>query len=59
MLWLIEDGSIRFAPPLVISKEELDKGIEIIRVCLDDLDKIDEIPGDDGSEKDFIEVLDN
>jgi len=35
---------IRFAPPLVISEEELDKGIDIIESCILDLDKVDVIP---------------
>lgn len=51
--------SIRFAPPLVISEEELDKAIAIIKECMEDLDKLDDIPGDEGSEKGFIEVLDD
>ncbi|PFH50211.1 hypothetical protein AMATHDRAFT_48114 [Amanita thiersii Skay4041] len=37
---------IRFAPPLVITEEELQKAIRIIGECLDDLDKVIAIPGD-------------
>jgi ornithine--oxo-acid transaminase len=33
-------GSIRFAPPLVISEEDLDKAIKIIEKALNDLDKV-------------------
>ena len=32
--------SIRFAPPLVISEEELLKAVRIIEECLFDLDKV-------------------
>lgn len=32
--------SIRFAPPLVISEEDLLKAVKIIGECLDDLDKV-------------------
>jgi len=35
---------IRFAPPLVISEEDLDKAVEIIESCVRDLDTVDEIP---------------
>ncbi|KIO32182.1 hypothetical protein M407DRAFT_241479 [Tulasnella calospora MUT 4182] len=35
---------IRFAPPLVISEADLDKAINIIEQCLNDLDKVDVIP---------------
>ncbi|KZP05378.1 ornithine-oxo-acid aminotransferase [Athelia psychrophila] len=44
-------NTIRFAPPLVISEEDLMKAVKIIGECLVDLDKLDEIPGDEGSEK--------
>ncbi|EPQ55929.1 ornithine-oxo-acid aminotransferase [Gloeophyllum trabeum ATCC 11539] len=50
---------IRFAPPLVISEEDLDKAIGIIESCLNDLDKLDDIPGEVDSEKGFKDVLDN
>ena len=36
---------IRLAPPLVISEEEMERGIKIITEALDDLDKVDTIPG--------------
>ena len=36
---------IRLAPPLVISEEELKRGIKIIESALDELDKVDTIPG--------------
>ena len=32
--------SIRFAPPLVISEEDLLKAVRIIGKCLEDLDKV-------------------
>ncbi|KAG8892110.1 hypothetical protein FRB99_002944, partial [Tulasnella sp. 403] len=35
---------IRFAPPLVISEEDLDKAIRIIEGALRDLDTVDVIP---------------
>ncbi|GJE88985.1 aspartate aminotransferase family protein [Phanerochaete sordida] len=50
---------IRFAPPLVISEEELMKAVKIIAECLEDLDTLDEIPGEADSEKGFKEVLDD
>ncbi|KAF9074372.1 ornithine aminotransferase [Rhodocollybia butyracea] len=37
---------IRFAPPLVISEEDLLKSVRIIGECLNDLDKLDVIPGE-------------
>ncbi|KAE9396215.1 ornithine aminotransferase [Gymnopus androsaceus JB14] len=37
---------IRFAPPLVISEEDLLKAVKIIGECLNDLDKLDAIPGE-------------
>ncbi|KAI0077001.1 ornithine-oxo-acid aminotransferase [Panus rudis PR-1116 ss-1] len=48
---------IRFAPPLVISEEDLDKAIKIIQESLDDLDKIDNIPGEVESEKGHKDTL--
>jgi len=42
---------VRFAPPLVISEEDLMKAVKIIGQSLADLDKLDEIPGEVGSEK--------
>ncbi|KAJ3557635.1 hypothetical protein NM688_g1367 [Phlebia brevispora] len=50
---------IRFAPPLVISEEDLMKAVRIISECLRDLDKVDEIPGEAEEEKNFKEVLDD
>ncbi|KLO17759.1 ornithine-oxo-acid aminotransferase [Schizopora paradoxa] len=47
---------IRFAPPLVISEEELAKAIKIIEECLNDLDKLDFIPGEDASERGHVDV---
>lgn len=38
---------IRFAPPLVISEEDLAKAVRILGESLADLDKLDTIPGDD------------
>jgi ornithine--oxo-acid transaminase len=40
-------NSVRFAPPLVISEEDLAKAVKIIGECLADLDVLDEIPGDE------------
>jgi len=42
---------VRFAPPLVISEEDLMKAVKIIGQSLADLDKLEEIPGEFGSEK--------
>ncbi|TDL26841.1 ornithine-oxo-acid aminotransferase [Rickenella mellea] len=50
---------IRFAPPLVISEEELMKAVQIIDQCLLDLDKIADIPGDEGSEKGHVDDVTN
>lgn len=50
---------IRFAPPLVISEQDLAKAIKIIKMCLEDLDKIDNIPGEVGSEKGHEEHVSN
>ena len=36
----LEFCSIRFSPPLVISEEDLQKGIEIIKQALIDLDEV-------------------
>ncbi|KXN92538.1 Ornithine aminotransferase car2 [Leucoagaricus sp. SymC.cos] len=38
---------IRFAPPLVIDEEDLKKAVRIIGECLNDLDVVDIVPGDD------------
>ncbi|KAI5830544.1 ornithine aminotransferase [Schizophyllum commune Tattone D] len=48
---------IRFAPPLVIEEADLRKAIKIIAECLDDLDKLDNIPGEAESEKGFKDTL--
>ncbi|KAF4586331.1 ornithine aminotransferase [Pleurotus pulmonarius] len=48
---------IRFAPPLVISEEELDQALEVIKQALIDLDELDEIPGDVDSEKGHTDTL--
>jgi len=50
---------VRFAPPLVISEEDLKKAVKIIGECLEDLDKLDDIPGDAQSEKGHIDTLTN
>ncbi|KAG8970314.1 ornithine aminotransferase [Tulasnella sp. 419] len=38
---------IRFAPPLVISEQDLMKSVSIIEECLRDLDKVEFIPGEE------------
>ncbi|TRM67628.1 ornithine aminotransferase [Schizophyllum amplum] len=48
---------IRFAPPLVIEEADLRKAIKIIADCLDDLDKLDNIPGEVESEKGHKDTL--
>ncbi|KZV63516.1 ornithine-oxo-acid aminotransferase [Peniophora sp. CONT] len=50
---------IRFAPPLVISEEDLDNAVNIIGQCLKDLDTLDEIPGEVESEKGFQDHIEN
>lgn len=50
---------IRFSPPLVISEEDLQRGIEIIKQALNDLDELEEIPGEVESEKGFCDELTN
>ncbi|KAL4254699.1 class-III pyridoxal-phosphate-dependent aminotransferase family protein [Abortiporus biennis] len=50
---------IRFAPPLVISEEDLLKAVRIIELALKDLDELDNIPGEDESEKGFKDTLSN
>jgi len=42
---------IRFAPPLVISRGDLAEAVKIIGECLADFDTVENIPGDEGSEK--------
>ncbi|KIM41883.1 hypothetical protein M413DRAFT_18802 [Hebeloma cylindrosporum] len=48
---------VRFAPPLVIEEKDLEEAVKIIGECLVDLDQLDEIPGDDASEKGHTDVL--
>jgi ornithine--oxo-acid transaminase len=48
---------IRFAPPLVISEEDLKEAVKIIGECLIDLDQLDDIPGVDDSEKGHTDRL--
>ncbi|KAK0538500.1 ornithine aminotransferase [Tilletia horrida] len=43
------ENIIRLAPPLVITDEQLDKSIDIIKKALVEIETIDEVPGDDGS----------
>ncbi|KAI0651136.1 ornithine-oxo-acid aminotransferase [Trametes meyenii] len=50
---------IRFAPPLVISEEDLMKAVDIIKSSLEDLDKLDDIPGEVESEKGHQDTLTN
>ncbi|KAI5119698.1 hypothetical protein M0805_003583 [Coniferiporia weirii] len=50
---------IRFAPPLVITEEELKKAVDVIEQCLDDLDRLEVIPGDEGSEKGHADTITN
>ncbi|KAI0028571.1 ornithine aminotransferase [Vararia minispora EC-137] len=52
-------NTIRFAPPLVIAEEDLDRAIRILKECLEDLDKLDEIPGEVESEKGFKDEISN
>lgn len=41
---------IRLAPPLVIEEADLDRGVQIIKECLLQLDTLDKIPGEEGEE---------
>ncbi|KAI3614550.1 ornithine aminotransferase [Moniliophthora roreri] len=50
---------IRFSPPLVISEQDLRKAVKIIGECLDDLDKLDDIPGEVDSEKGYTDNVSN
>ncbi|KAF8841074.1 ornithine-oxo-acid aminotransferase [Paxillus ammoniavirescens] len=50
---------IRFAPPLVISQEDLEKAIQVIEQCLVDFDELDDIPGDIESERGHKDTLTN
>jgi len=48
---------VRFAPPLVISEEDLKEAVKIIGECLVDLDQLDDIPGDENSERGHTDRL--
>jgi len=48
---------VRFAPPLVISEEDLTESVKIIGECLLDFDQLDDIPGDEKSEKGHTDRL--
>lgn len=48
---------IRFAPPLVISEEDLRKAVGVIAECLEDFDRLDDIPGEVESEKGHKDTL--
>jgi len=50
---------IRFAPPLVIEETDLQKSIETIGEALNDLDLLDNIPGEVESEKGHEEHISN
>jgi len=50
---------VRFAPPLVISEEDLMKAVKIIEESLADLDKLDDIPGEVESEKGHQDMVTN
>lgn len=43
-LIFVHDTSIRFAPPLVISEDELMRAVKIIGECLSDLDMVSRFP---------------
>ncbi|KAI0728927.1 ornithine-oxo-acid aminotransferase [Fomitopsis betulina] len=48
---------IRFAPPLVISEEDLMRAVDVIKSALEDLDKLEDIPGEVESEKGHKDTL--
>jgi len=50
---------VRFAPPLVIKEEDLRRAIKVIGECLQDLDNLDDIPGDIGSERGHMDNVTN
>ncbi|KAJ7271159.1 ornithine-oxo-acid aminotransferase [Mycena rebaudengoi] len=50
---------VRFAPPLVITEEDLLCAVKIIGECLVDLDELDEIPGEVESEKGHMDLVTN
>ncbi|CED82583.1 ornithine aminotransferase [Phaffia rhodozyma] len=49
---------IRFAPPLVIAEEDLRKAIQIIKESLQEIDEIDEVPGETADEQGYEAFLD-
>ncbi|KAJ7603230.1 ornithine-oxo-acid aminotransferase [Mycena polygramma] len=50
---------VRFAPPLVISEEDLMRAVKIIGECLVDLDQLEEIPGEVESERGHTDLVTN
>lgn len=50
---------IRFAPPLVISEEDVKKAVNIIKESLEEFDVLDKIPGDEGEEHDTVIELED
>ncbi|KAJ7607517.1 ornithine-oxo-acid aminotransferase [Roridomyces roridus] len=50
---------VRFAPPLVIAEEDLQRAVKIIGECLKDLDELDEIPGELESERGHKDLVTN
>ncbi|ODN80597.1 ornithine-oxo-acid transaminase [Cryptococcus amylolentus CBS 6039] len=50
---------IRFAPPLVISEEDIRKAVKIIGESLAELDTLEKIPGDEGEEHDAVIELED
>ncbi|WRT66554.1 ornithine-oxo-acid transaminase [Kwoniella shivajii] len=50
---------IRFAPPLVISEEDIIKATKIIAESLEEFDVIEKIPGDEGDEHDTVIELED
>ncbi|KAG6899625.1 hypothetical protein C0993_008567 [Termitomyces sp. T159_Od127] len=50
---------VRFAPPLVIEEEDLRRAVRVIGECLEDLDKLESIPGDDTDEAGYVDILDD
>jgi ornithine--oxo-acid transaminase len=52
-------NTIRFAPPLVIEEADLQRSIEIIGGALNDLDLLDDIPGEVKSERGYEEHVSN
>ncbi|KAF8228727.1 ornithine-oxo-acid aminotransferase [Tricholoma matsutake] len=50
---------VRFAPPLVIEEEDLRRAVKVIGECLEDLDNLDDIPGDVGSEQGHMDNVTN